>query len=123
MAKNYLFENLKAGDLEDMIRKTVEIDTFKPRLDDKNVVLAFFVSEEPAAYDLSRFIEFSTQNVIDTEVSTIPCYNGDYGVYVEITRPQMAKKIYKILQAVSHLANNKKWLFRAYKRKGSININ
>jgi len=122
MFKKSLLEDLKAGDLEDTVRPVVEIDTFYPKIDDNNIVVAFFVDEEDPAYDLSRFIEFSSKTVLDTEVSPGPDANGNYIVFVEFMPRDIAKKVYRMLKAVSYLTGIKEWKYKAYKKQSKITI-
>ena len=120
--KIILNEDLKPGDLEDLVSDQIEIDTFKPKINPKNIVVVFFVQEENPAYDLSNFIEFSSDDVLDTEVSPAPNENGYYLVFIEFTPVALAKKVYTMLKAVSYLVNNKEWSYVAYGKKGKITI-
>ena len=120
--KQLIFEDLRAGDLVDMVKNMIEIDTYKPKIDPKNVVVAFFVQEENAAYDLSHFIEFSSDEVEDTEVSPAPNRAGYYVVYIEFGPVNIAKKVYEMLKAVTYLTDIEKWSYLAYKKKGYVII-
>jgi hypothetical protein len=120
MFKKTLLEDLKAGDLEDTVKSTFEIDAYYPKIDDKNIVVSFQVEDENPAYDLSRFIEFSHKTVLDTEVSPGPDANGYYIVFVEFTPNNLAAKIYKMLEAVSYLTNITDWTYKAYGKRGKI---
>lgn len=122
MKKRHLFEDLKAGDLEDLVIPVIEIDTFKPKLADKNIVVVFFVNQENPAVDLSHFIEFSNRNILDTEVGSIPDHNGNYLVYVEFAPDNLAKKIYTMLKAVKYLTGVDKWIYHYKKRKGKLEV-
>lgn len=121
--KDILLEDLQPGDLQFLVDKTIEIDAYKPKIDDANIVVSFLVTDEAPAYDLSRFIEFSTHEVLDTEVSQAPNAQGQYTVYVEFTPQSLAKKIYRMLKIVSYLTDNKTWTYKAYGRKGKLSVN
>lgn len=116
---SFLTEGLQPLDLEHLVLDQIEIDTFVPKLDDTNVVLAFFVKEEDPAYDLSRFIEFGPVDILDTEVSPAPDEDGHYLVFVEIEKKDMAKNILSILKVVKYLSGVDKWKYH-YKAKSSI---
>ena len=122
MFKKTLLEDLQAGDLEDTVIPTFEVDAFYPKIDDKNIVVSFQVEDENPAYDLSRFIEFSHRDVLDTEVSPGPDSSGNYVVFVEFTPHDLAKKIYKMLEAVGYLTNITDWTFKAYGKKGKLKV-
>lgn len=117
-----LLEDLQANDLIDMVSSTIEIDTFKPRIDEQNIVVAFSVKEENPAYDLSRFVEFSSNDVLDTEVSSYPNEHGEYWVFAEFTPTNIAKKIVTMLKAVRYLTGTSKWSYIAYEKRGHINL-
>ena len=120
--KKFLLEDLQAGDLVDVVKPTIEIDTFKPKLDDKNKVVVFFVDQENPAYDLSRFIEFSSKHVLDTEVSPAPNAAGDYLVFVEFSHHDFAEHVYNMMRCVSYLCDRHEWFFRAYGKKGKLEV-
>jgi len=122
MSKELLLEELQAGDLIDLVKPTIEIDTYKPKISDNNIVVAFFVREEDPAYDLSRFIEFSSNAVLDTEVSPAPNRTGYYIVFVEFTPVNIAKKVYTMLKAVHYLTDIDRWTYAAYGKKGKITL-
>ena len=117
-----LEESLKSGDLKDLVKPVIEIDTFKPKIDDKNIVVVLFVQDENPACDLSRFIEFSNKDILDTEVSPIPNVNGDYLVFVEFSKDNLAKKIYQMLKAVKYLSNNDEWIYKYQNRKAKLEV-
>lgn len=120
MTKKILLEDLQAGDLVDLVKPMIEIDTYKPKIDDDNIVVAIFVREEDPAYDLSRFIEFSSKDVLDTEVSPAPNRMGYYIVFVEFTPVNIAKKVHSMLSAIRYLTEVDKWTYKAYNKTGKI---
>lgn len=117
-----LLEDLLPGDLNDLVDHVIEIDAYKPKIDDSNIVVSFRVTDESPAYDLSRFIEFSTHEVLDTEVSNAPDANGKYTVYVEFTPANIAKKVYRMLQIVSYLTDTNEWTYKAYGKKAKLSV-
>jgi hypothetical protein len=122
MVKEILLEELQPGDLVDLVKPIIEIDTYKAKIDERNIVVAFFVREEDPAYDLSRFIEFSSNDVLDTEVSPAPNRMGYYIVFVEFTPVNIAKKVHTLLLGVHYLTDIKKWIYKAYGKQGKIEL-
>lgn len=118
-----LFETLFPNDLDGLVLDTISIDEFYPKVDDTAMVLAFFVTDEYPAQDLSRFIEFGPVEVLDVEVSPSPDENGNYLVFVEMdktTPEQQAEKITNILKNVAYLVNVRKWNYTMRRGKTGI---
>ncbi|NJO65225.1 MAG: hypothetical protein HC836_46120 [Richelia sp. RM2_1_2] len=113
---------LKPHDLEDLVSNLISIDEFESKIDNnKCIVVAFKVTDKEPAEDLSRFIEKSTVDVTDTEVSPAPDTDGKYIVFVEFSRnTEFAKKLLTILNTLENLtdihANN--YRYTAYKVDG-----
>lgn len=122
MFKKTLLEDLKEDDLKELVSPIIEVDAFQPKIDDKNIVVSFKVTDEDPAYDLSRFLEFSNNQVLDTEVSPGPDIDGSYIVFVEFNPHDLAKKIFKMLQAASYLTGIKTWTYKAYGQKGRLKV-
>lgn len=122
MTGKFLLEDLQPHDLIDLVKPTIEIDTYKPKIDDDNIVVAFFVHDEDPAYDLSRFLEFSSKDILDTEVSPAPNRIGYYIVFVEITGVNVAKKVHNMLSAVRYLTDITDWSYLAYNKQGKIKL-
>ena len=122
MSRKFLLEDLQPGDLINLVSPIIEIDTFKPRIDEQNIVVAFSVQEKNPAYDLSRFIEFTSNDVLDTEVGSYPNEHGNFWVFVEFTPTNIEKKIVRMLQAVQYLTEISEWTYKAYDRRGKLNV-
>lgn len=122
MYKKTLLEDLQAGDLKDLVSPIIEIDTFKPRIDEQNIVIAFSVIEENPAYDLSRFLEFSSNDILDTEVSSYPNERGRYWVFTEVSPTNLEKKVFKMLKAVRYLTCIDAWTYKAYGKQGKLRL-
>ena len=122
MSKKFLLEDLQSGDLVDCVKPIIEIDAYVPKIDNKNIVVSFSVDDEDPAYDLSRFIEFSSNQVLDTEVSIGPRSDGYYVVFVEFTNHNLAHKIYRMLKVASHLTGITDWTYKAWGKKGKIRL-
>lgn len=116
---NKLNESLRPLDLEGLVLPVISIDEYESKIssDDHVVVLAFFVNDEEPANDLSRFIDKSSYEIIDTEVSEAPDEDGNYLVFVEIYRnSKLPKLVLDIVNEVENLTGKQDWKFIAYKR-------
>lgn len=110
--------SLRAGDLEGLVKKTFEIDSYKSKIgeDDDIVVLTFTVDYENPAKDLEHFIERGYDFVLDADKSNIENDDGTYKVYVEIKRNRkIAEQILEILDGIERLTKIDQMKFRYYK--------
>jgi hypothetical protein len=115
MDMKLLLENLFTGDLDGMILPIIAIDDFESKIDDKVIVLAFYVKNEEAAEDLSVFLERSAnKDILDTEVSNTPNKDGNYLVFVEIDTKNksindLCDIICHIKEIATRLSDTKSW--------------
>jgi hypothetical protein len=118
-----LDETLLAGDLEHLVSRIFEIDSFKSKIggDGEMVVLSFTVDDKAPADDLARFLEMGYDYVIDADATNGPLENGKHKVFVELKRSRyIAKQIYDILDGVGRLTKIENFKFRYYKSFKSI---
>lgn len=109
---------LTARDLNDMVEKVVEIDSYSSKMgsDSGIVVVSFTVREEAPAQDLVTFIEKGYIFVLDADISSGEQSDGMYRVFVEIERdPGVAEQIMELMDGVSKLAGRDDFEFRYYK--------
>lgn len=107
-------EAVSKGQLRNLVLDTVSIDQYKSKIDeDRNiVVLAFEVVNEGAAIDLSNFIETSSFETEDTEVSASTNTGGNYMVFVEIRRGnKLHETIRNVLEDASRVTEIEAWRF------------
>lgn len=113
-----LNENLRAGDLKNLVRKIIEIDSHKSKIgnDEDIVVLSFTVTDQEPAKDLENFIEMGYEFVLDADVSTGELDDGTYKVYVEIERSKkIANQIMELLYGIEKITNINDFRFRYFK--------
>jgi hypothetical protein len=118
-----LDETLLAGDLEPLVSRIFEIDSFKSKIggDGEMVVLSFTVDDKAPADDLARFLEMGYDYIIDADATNGPLENGKHKVFVELKRSRyIAKQIYDILDGVGRLTKIENFKFRYYKSFKSI---
>lgn len=116
-----LTEGLREGDLEDLVLPLVSIDEYESKIDDDAIVVAFFVIDDEPAYDLMRFIEQTSADLIDTDVSPAPTDEGYFLVFAEFYRTEnVAEEINKIVETLPALTGIDKWYMKPHKVKKPI---
>ena len=86
--------------------------------------MAFYARHLEAAEDLSIFIEKSAiEEVLDTEVSSAPDPDGDYLIFVELSKDATGKTIMQVIELCQHLCDVENWKFTAYKLKKEYDLN
>ena len=111
-------ESLRAGDLQYLVKKVFEIDSFKSKIgDDEDViVISFTVDSEDPAKDLENFIEMGYDFVLDADTSPGETDDGTYKVFVEIERGRhAAEQIKTLLDGIERLTNMPDMRFRYFK--------
>ena len=104
MKNSKITEGLEFEDLRGLIDSEISVDQYKPKVGEEadTVVVAFFVTYEEPAKDLSNFIETSNVEHLDVEVSTSPDESGRYMVFVEFSRDY---KLFDKLESLLHDIN------------------
>lgn len=113
-----LNENLHANDLEGLVKKVFDIDSYRSKIgDDEDViVLSFTVNFEDPAKDLENFIEMGYEFVLDADVSPGETDDGNYRVFVEIERSRHApSQIIELLAGIELLTGIPDMRFRYFK--------
>jgi len=108
-AKN-LLEGMWQGDLNDLVSSNISIDEYESKVDDKAIVIGFYVHDVDAAADLNRFIQKSTVDILYSEVSPAPDQRGYYIVFVEILdNLSLVETICELIEEVTSLTNVEEW--------------
>jgi hypothetical protein len=113
-----LNEGLRPMDLAEMVNKTFEVDTFRSKMgEDRDVcVLTFTVLDRNPAKDLMEFIEKGYDFVLDADVSSGENTNGEYSVFVELSRTKdLAEQIKELTYGIKKLTGIGDWEFRYHK--------
>jgi hypothetical protein len=113
-----LDENLRAGDLRNLVKKVFEIDSYKSKIgDDEDIcVLSFTVDTEEPAKDLENFFEMGYSFVLDSDVTPGELDDGKYRVYVEIERSRhIGEQIFELIEGVKKLTGMEDMRFRYFK--------
>jgi len=112
--KYILRENLRSGDLRDMIDELIEIDRYKSKMDTDadTVVVAFKAASQDAATDLGAYLEWSINSIDDVEVSDASDPDGKFHVYIELQRAAgLCQKIIDIVNDISKTTDKQEWKF------------
>lgn len=106
-----LNEGLRPNDLRGMVKNIISVDEYQSKIDERAIVLAFYVSERQAAEDLNRFIQKSHVELLDSEVSAAPDQKGNYMVFVEMAmNDKTAKAAADICADINAIAEISKWV-------------
>ena len=117
---------VKYGEMVNLVNSTISIDQYKPKIGEANetVVVAFEVSQEGAASDLSNLIETDVTESLDVDISQGPNNNGNYLVFVEFTRDnKLHSNIMEIIKIVSNVTDITEWQYEYYKGNGAVDLN
>lgn len=105
-----LLEGMWQGDLNDLVSSKVSIDEYESKVDDKAMVIGFYVHDMDAASDLNRFIQKSTVDILYSEVSPAPNQQGFYMVFVELLdNAKLVDNICELIEEVTFLTNVEEW--------------
>jgi hypothetical protein len=113
-----LHEDLRSGDLEDLVKPLFHVDSYKATTgsDEKICVVSFEVIGKDAADDLANFIENGYDFIMDATPSDGESKQKTYTVFVEIERnKKIANNIEDMIYGVGELAKVTDWRFRYYK--------
>lgn len=117
---------VKYGEMVNLVNATISIDQYKPKIGEANetVVVAFEVSQEGAASDLSNLIETDIVESLDVDVSQGPNNNGNYMVFVEFQRnKKLHTSIAEMMKIVANVTTITEWQFEYYKGDGAVDLN
>lgn len=121
-------EGLEYEDLKGLVADNFMIDLHKPKIGDEEdtVVVAFDVTYEDPAKDLSNFIETGALEHLDVEVSGAPDQDGTWKVFVEFQRDHnLFEKIEAMLNSIDQItsSNDGHWTYRAFNVKDEVEFN
>lgn len=128
MNKYKLFENLKQNDLEYMISPYASVDQYTAKLNDDNIVIAFFCNDRESVQDLYSFIEKTyVIEVKDIEISDSLTEDNKYILYVELERNQQFPELFvDMIDSINFLINKtlEDWYFVTFgmKQKDKVSI-
>ena len=109
--------SLNHQDLKGTISPEVTVDQYKPKSGDIKdvIVVAMFLTDQDPAADLNTFVQRSFVDVITSEVSPSTDDNGNYVVFVEMTRSQQFPQSFsELLKDVQRVAGPLDWEIITY---------
>lgn len=111
---------IRHGELKHMIVPLISIDEFsaKTGTNEEIVVVAFYLKEEMAAYDLDDFIDKGVTQILDSEVSPNPDLDGLWLVFVELRRrSNFWNKLSALVEDIENLTGEQQWKVQVYGEK------
>lgn len=115
MLKYKLMEELRQNDLEYMVSPYVSIDQYTAKLNEDNIVLAFFCNDRNATQDLYSFLEkLYVIEIRDIEISDTLTEDNKNILYIELSRTQQLPEIIiDMIDSINMLINKKieDWYF------------
>lgn len=118
--------SLLANDLEFLVKKVFEIDSYKSKIgdDESVIVVSFTVFREDPAKDLENFIEMGFNWVLDADISPGETDDGNFKVFVELERSRHApKRILELLDGIERLTGMNDMRYRYFKSFKSKDAN
>jgi len=113
-----ILESLRPNDLEGLIKKVFEIDSYRSKIGDDEdvVVVSFTVDGQEPAKDLENFIEMGYDFVLDADVTTGETDDGYYKVFAELERNRhVPEQIIEMLDGIERINGGEKMRFRYFK--------
>jgi hypothetical protein len=113
-----LLESLRPNDLEGLIKKVFEVDSYRSKIGDDEdvVVISFTVDGQEPAKDLENFIEMGYDFVLDADVTTGETDDGFYKVFAELERNRhVPEQIIEMLDGINRINGGEKMRFRYFK--------
>jgi len=124
MAIEIIREGLFENDLQGLVLPLISFFEYEPKIEPDAIVIAFFAKHLEAAEDLSMFIEKSAlPHILDAEVSSAPDEDGDYLVFIELSKKADTKTIMGIIELCEHLCDVKNWKMEVYKMTKLYDLN
>jgi hypothetical protein len=119
-----LSEGLTPDALINLVSPIISIDEYESKISDMYaIVVGISVNDLDPANDLAGFIDLSSTNVLDTDVSPAPLPTGEYVVFIEIERNKnFPAKLMKLLKEINNISGKLTWKFN-YGSKKELPVN
>ena len=104
--------SLKPNDLKGVVTNEISIDEFEPKTGEKEnvAVFGFYVTEKQVGEDLANFLEKSTFDFRDVEVTPNPNPDNLYMVFVEVDRdPGMLGMLREVAKDILNITGELEW--------------
>jgi len=104
-----LNEGLRSDDLLNLVHPIFDIDTYRSKMgEDRDVcVLSFKVKDRAPAKDLMEFVEKGYSFVLDADVSSGENDQGEYFVFIELSRNEkLSENIKELTYGINKLTGN-----------------
>lgn len=118
-----LDEGMRIGDLVDQVANVVSVDEYASKVSNNTLVLGFYCAGRQVANDLSRFLQKSSADVLDAEVSSAPDMKGRYMVFVELPNDaSLGENTVRMFQELQPLTGLAEWVFRTKGNTAKVKI-
>lgn len=116
-------EGLEFEDMKGLVSNEIHIDRYKPKIgtEDETVVVAFIVTYEEPAKELSNFVETGDFEHLDVEASQVPEQDGTYRVFIEFQRDHnLFEKLEAMLNDLDQITSKEEgaWEYVAFRSGG-----
>jgi hypothetical protein len=104
--------SLEHYDLKEVVKDEISIDEFEPKTGEKEnvAVFGFYVTEKAVGDDLANFLDKSSFDFRDVEVTPNPNPDNLYMVFVEVDRqPGIVDMIKEVAKDVVNIAGKMDW--------------
>lgn len=118
--------SLDHQDLKSVVKDEISIDEFEPKTGEKEdiAVFGFYVTEKSVGDDLANFLEKSSFDFRDVEVTPNPNPDNYYMVFVEIDRePGMVDMIREVAKDVLNVSGKMEWKGKPLLSDRSFDLN
>lgn len=113
-------EGLEFEDMRGLVSNQIDIDRHKPKIgtEEDIVVVAFTVTYDEPARELSNFIETGDFEHLDVEASSVPNQDGTYNVFIEFQRDHdLFEKLQTMLNDIDQITSRDEgsWEYTAFR--------
>jgi hypothetical protein len=118
--------SLQSKDLKGVVTDEISIDEFEPKTGEKEnvAVFGFYVTEKQVGEDLANFLEKSTFDFRDVEVTPNPNPDNLYMVFVEVDRdPGMIGMLREVAKDILNITGEIKWMGKALLSDQALDLN
>lgn len=115
--------NLRTGDLNGLVDKILEIDSYKSKMgsDEEIVTIAMSVKTLDSANDLVGFVESGYPFVLDADATSGEQSDGTYKVFIELERNRkICEQLLELADGIKKLTDLEDLKFRYYKNFKSL---
>ena len=118
--------SLQSKDLKGVVTNEISIDEFEPKTGEKEnvAVFGFYVTEKQVGEDLANFLEKSSFEFRDVEVTPNPNPDNLYMVFIEVDRdPGMIGMLREVAKDILNISGEMDWKGKPLLSDSSFDLN